>query len=458
MTITELLGSLPTKSPIRPTRYARVVSDLLVATLVRRHHTLPLAQSLGRILAQDIRAQFSVPSFANSQMDGYALTGAASTRSRRIFTVGADIAAGTLVDNLEINDDIAYPIMTGAALPEGYEAVVPLEQSRPLSGPVDEAGFAAQGEDVELAFATAGQFVRQVGEDLSAGDLLARAGCKITPALIGALATQGLREVEVYAPVRLLVLTGGNELKASTNSPLEKGTIFDSNGPMLQALAHEDGCVVHRLLTGDSPENLTGLLAQALVAEEPDLIITSGGISRGKYEVVRKGIEKLAEGAGGAIGAGAYWFGHVSQQPGGPQGLALLSWQNSETPDPCPGQLEQPAILPVICLPGNPVSTLISYHLLIRPALGRLHGKEPEKKFGTLVLDEPVRGPTHKTQFRRAKLSSRLTPTGARQVLLEPDAATGSHLLHRAAQAQALVELEAGITYRGGETVRYYDL
>lgn len=438
-----LLSSLPRQAPLTPADYARTVSDLLATTLNRRPETLPLARSLGRQLTRDLHATHPAPSFANSQMDGYALTAHASARTNRTFTVGQDIAAGSVPKNLEINDNIAYPVMTGAPLPEGYETVVPVEQSRPLSGPTDEAGFTARGERVELAPATPGQFVRHIGEDIKAGDLLAPAGSTITPALAGALAAQGIGKVEVYAPLRLLVVTGGDEL-STEGAPPQVGRIFDANGPMLCALAHEDGCSVRRVSSTDSVEGFTDLLVGELAREKPDAVVTSGGISHGKYEVVRRSLVSLRENPVEGIGVSGCWFGHVSQQPGGPQGLALLNVAGAN--------------IPVLCLPGNPVSTLISYHLLIRPALGRIRGEEPERKAGTLVLGEPIQAPAHKTQFRRARVHYRATGDGAQQALLEPDAATGSHLLHRAARANALIELEPGVTYRDGETVRYYDL
>lgn len=438
-----LLSSLPGHAPIAPGDYARTVSNLLVTTLNRRTESLPLDQSLGRQLASNLHATYPAPSFANSQMDGYALTAQAGRRANRTFTVGQDIAAGSAPKNLEINDSIAYPIMTGAPLPEGYESVVPVEESRPLSGPADEAGFAARGERVELAPAPPGQFVRNIGEDIKAGELLAPAGSTVTPALAGALAAQGIGEVEVYAPLRLLVVTGGDELSAEGTQP-QTGRIFDANGPMLQALAQEDGCAVRKASSTDAVESFINLLVGELASEKPDLVVTSGGISHGKYEVIRRALASLAEHPVDGIRVTECWFGHVSQQPGGPQGLALLETEG--------------VTVPVLCLPGNPVSTLISYHLLIRPALDRIRGEEPEGKSGKLVLGEPIQAPAHKTQFRRARLRYLTTEDGAQQALLEPDAATGSHLLHRAARANALIELEPGVTYSGGEVVRYYDL
>lgn len=441
--INHLLSSLPSKATITPADYAQTVNDLLATTLHLRTETLPLSQSLGRQLASDLHAVHHSPSFTNSQMDGYALTAHASARTDRTFTVGQDIAAGSAPNPPEISDNIAYPVMTGAPLPDGYEAVVPVEQSSVLTGPVDEAGFAARGERVELIPAIPGQFVRHIGEDVKVGDLLVPAGSTLTPAHVGVVATQGIDTVEVYAPLQVLVVTGGDELSA-TGEELHHGRIFDANGPMLQALAQEDGCSVQRASSTDSLEKFTDLLAEELAREKPDLVVTSGGISHGKYEVVRRGLESLRDNPVGGVELTGCWFGHVSQQPGGPQGLALLKATGSN--------------VPVLCLPGNPVSTLISYHLLIRPALGKIRGKEPEHTVGKLSLREPVQSPAHKTQYRRACVSYSLVENGALQALLEPDVATGSHLLHRATRANALVELEPGMTYSGGEIVRYYKL
>lgn len=435
---------LPAGESIAPGAYAACVRELVAATVTPTSQRLPLQQAAGRQLAESLYALIPQPSFANSQMDGYALTDAAAQGDCRVFRVGPDIPAGSPATGLPVADDVVYPVMTGAPVPAGYTTVVPVERSRPLVGQTDAAGFVGEGGQVELPQASPGAFVRSVGEDVAAGQLLADTGSRLTPALLGALAAQGIGEVEVYRPLHLLIITGGDEVASAGAAPAP-GQIFDANGPVLTALAHQDGCTTDHLPIGDSVEDFCTALQGALAHRVPDLIVTSGGISHGKYEVVRLGLAALATAPAGGGRVRASWFGHVAQQPGGPQGLALL-----ETPD---GR-----VLPVLCLPGNPVSTLISYHLLLRPALAHLAAEDQPDAYGQLVLDAPIAAPAGKTQYRRARLTRQARADGNVLTLLTPDAATGSHLLLQAARADALVELEPGRTYRGGELVRYIAL
>lgn len=442
---------LPAGESIAPGAYAACVRELVAATVTPTSQRLPLQQAAGRQLAEPLYALIPQPSFANSQMDGYALTSSAAQGETRIFRVGPDIPAGAPVSGLPVADDVVYPVMTGAPVPAGYTTVVPVERSRPLVGQPDAAGFVGEGGQVELPQASPGTFVRSVGEDVAAGQLLADAGSRLTPALLGALAAQGIGEVEVYRSLHLLIITGGDEVASAGAAPAS-GQIFDANGPVLTALAEQDGCTTDHLPIGDSVEKFTAALGRALAEQTPDVIITSGGISHGKYEVVRLGLAALAANpagrgaaAGGTVRVLAHWFGHATQQPGGPQGLALLG-------------LPAGRVLPVVCLPGNPVSTLISYHLLLRPALAHLVGEEREDARGQLVLEAPLAAPEGKTQYRRAQLTRQIQPDGSVLTLLAPSAATGSHLLLQAARADALVELEPGRTYRGGELVRYIPL
>ncbi|ORC24147.1 hypothetical protein A7979_10405 [Rothia nasimurium] len=442
---------LPTGKSIAPVAYAACVRELVAATVTPTSQRLPLQQAAGCQLAEPLYALAPQPSFANSQMDGYALTSSAAQGEARIFRVGPDIPAGAPVSGLPVADDVVYPVMTGAPVPAGYTTVVPVERSRPLVGQPDAAGFVGEGGQVELPQASPGTFVRSVGEDVAAGQLLADTGSRLTSALLGALAAQGIGEVEVYRPLHLLIITGGDEVAPASAAPAP-GQIFDANGPVLTALAEQDGCTTDHLPIGDFVENFIAALTGALAERTPDVIVTSGGISHGKYEVVRLGLTALATNpaapnaaAGGTVRVLAHWFGHATQQPGGPQGLALLG-------------LPDGRVLPVVCLPGNPVSTLISYHLLLRPALAHLVGEEREDARGQLVLEAPVTAPEGKTQYRRAQLTRQVQPDGSVLTLLAPSAATGSHLLLHAAQADALVELEPGQTYRGGELVRYIPL
>ena len=303
-----------------------------------------------------------------------------------------------------------------------------------------------------------GQFVRRRGEDVVTGQVLARAGQRVTPALLGALASQGYARLTVAAGPRVLVCTGGDEICSGTAgednaSPddLAQGQIFDANGPMLSAMLREDGATVRRIAIGDDPVELLHRLAAEYESFKPDIIITSGGISHGKYEVVRNAIAKAHE---ADILVPVSWFGHVSQQPGGPQGVNVLDFKGHR--------------VPMISFPGNPVSTLISYALILRPYLraggpyGVPHAVASEQATldnaprGVLVTDTPLTAPPTKRQFLRGTLAMVETEPGTYRVELYPDVLSGSHLLHRAAQADVLIELSPGMTYTGGEAVPYH--
>lgn len=438
--------TFPTAPSLEPADYRQTVTELLSRTVEKRSEKLPLVEANGRVLAKSLHAPRSVPHFANSQMDGYALTPLAAARADRTFTIGADVPAGSDAGDLPLNHDIAYPIMTGAPLPAGYGAVVPVERSRVISGRTGIAGFGERGGQVDLPVARFGDFVREVGEDIEAGALLAAAKTVVTPALIGALASQGLGAVDVYSRPKVVLITGGDEITADTEAQPQTGKILDANGPMLCALATADGCETQRVAIGDSAQKLVEVLTRLVLSWKPDLIITSGGISHGKYEVVRQALGTMQ---GGDVFAEQTWFGHLTQQPGGPQGLALLQTRSTGSR------------VPVISVPGNPVSTLVSYVQLVRPALAGVTGlPAPESRHGVLALEsgESITAPAGKTQYRRGQVERVFEADGTVRTLLRPDSLTGSHLLHRAAGARVLVELEPGVSYRNGDIARYLPL
>ena len=456
-----------------PHEYREYLSLLLNTLFVARTDRVPLAEANGRILSQDISARMDVPSFDNSQMDGYALTAGAAERENRLFTVGREIPAGKPLLRSRASDDLAYPIMTGAPIPKGYDLVIPVEQSERIEYPDLPESYGRPSETIKLATGTVGQFVRRKGEDVQAGQLLARRGERITPALLGTLAAQGYSHVPVNVGPRVLVCTGGDEIRSELDNPqvreeLEHGQIYDANGPMLAALLQEDGATVHRIAIGDNPDALVERLRRECVDFKPDIVLTSGGISHGKYEVMRLALTKSAPALG--LPVITNWFGHVSQQPGGPQGVSVLDIDLHTTElRPLRATGTKGQLIPIISVPGNPVSTLISYVMLVRPVLRNelLHGvKTADQQARRAVLSlshlpeiERVHGtPAAKTQFMRGTLKSVEIEPGVYRHEAHPDLHAGSHLLHRAAEADILIEMEPNTTYTGGEVVRYYPL
>lgn len=417
-----------------PEEYQKTVAQVLAEVVNIRVESFALADAHLHFAAEAVIAPSDVPAFANSQMDGYALTAAASQRENRVFRVGQDIAAGSQAQ-VEVHDDIVYPIMTGAPLPAGYDCVVPEERAKPLGE--RDGSFAVAGSLVELPQASAGQFVRYPGEDIRSGETLLDAGARLTGATLGALAAQGIGEVSVKATLNILVLTGGDEV-TEAGAELTQGKIFDANGPMLAAQLAEFGANVTRHHLSDTPEELVSFLENYLTKNTVDLILSSGGISHGKYEVIKNAVQLLSK-KNSELRVLENWFGHVTQQPGGPQGITLIETEQR--------------VVPLLSFPGNPVSTLITYTLVLQPAFYWMYtGREPARYHGKLEGAE-MSAPANKTQFRRARTTP--TPEG---FSIEADQATGSHLLHRAASANALIELEPGATYRTGDILRWYPL
>lgn len=383
------------------------------------------AAARGAKLAEDVRAVREQPGFDNSQMDGYALPGAHAGE----YVTGPTVAAGADPAALYPGGlgGLAAPVMTGARLPRGAAAVVPVEACEP-------GEFVPDGAAVRVPACVPGQFIRRAGEDIEAGEVLAPAGTVVTPALVGALAAQGIEAVRVRRAARVLITTGGAEIGRPGAA-----TIADANGPMLEALAARHGIVVAaRLRTDDDPTALRGAVETAVAGYSPDAIITSGGISHGKFEVVR---QVFADG----------WYGHVAQQPGGPQGLSTF------------------AGVPVISLPGNPVSTLVSFRLYVAPLLGNaaapfdaplgdgsagggLAGGRSAgggSAGGGSAGGGAVHGLEGREQFLRGRVEAgRAVPVGG----------AGSHLLSQAAGADCLIRVPAGATVCPGDLVRVYPL
>ena len=375
-----------------PETHAREVAAALPT---RQATTVPLTQAQDMVLAADIHAGFPSPRFDNSQMDGYALPQCAAGT----YPVGPTIAAGT--EPTQVLDSplsSACPIMTGAKVPEGTAAIVPIERCEPQE-------FLSPGGRITVPKTSPGQFIRRTGSDLEESALLAARGDKLTPVRLAALASQGIDEVEVYRPARILICTGGAEIGHGS------AAIPDANAPLLTAMARRAGIdVAGYITTDDDPQALELAFTEAIAQHRPDAIITSGGISAGKFEVVRQVLDG--------------WFGHVDQQPGGPQGIA--TFHNT----------------PVICLPGNPISTLVSFRLFVAPALG--WAPEPFH----VPLAAGIEGLPHKDQFRRGRVDSHAHILGG----------ASSHLLAQAADATHLIRIPAGQRLEEGQEVEVYPL
>ncbi|MDI3240749.1 molybdopterin molybdotransferase MoeA [Arthrobacter sp. AL08] len=363
-----------------------------------RIEMLPLLAALGRGLAADVVAPLDLPPFANSQMDGFAIRSADVPDGGTELTVVAPVAAGAAPPELAAGT--AAPIMTGAMLPAGADAVVPIEQADPAAFP-----FPGEPATVRLPAAPARNFVRDAGSDIRTGELALTAGTCLGPGQLGLLAALGYTEVAVYQALRVLLVTTGDEV-VEPGRPLGAGKIYDSNATLLEASMRQAGLDVTRTgVSTDRPEELAALLGLHLA--DIDLIVTTGGVSKGAYEVVRQAME----------GHRVDFFG-VAMQPGGPQGIGTFEG------------------VPVLGFPGNPVSCLVSFEMFLRPALGDLFGSPAPRPAVKARLAGALTSPAGKHQVRRGTV----LPDGT--VRLE--GGSGSHLVSALAHSNALIQVPEG--------------
>jgi molybdopterin molybdotransferase len=385
-----------------------------------------------RTLAHDVRSPTDLPPFDNSQMDGYAvraaeLLGATPDATVRL-RVDTQINAGDTLS--EIRPGGAVAIMTGAPLPTGADAVVPIERVIPdhfLPVGASDAGFdpvsgtdADEGAASTVEFTSAPdpeEFVRRRGSDVAQGEVLLTAGSVLGPAQLGVIAAAGLTQVEVLRRIRVLLIATGHEIR-EPGTALEPGQIYDSNSAALSQSLIDAGCtVVAWPCRSDDAADLLHIIEKG--ASTADLVITVGGVSAGAREVVRD-----------ALGPLGVEFSHVAMQPGGPQGLGLISVGAGDDGDP--------RHIPVVTFPGNPVSALVSFEVFVRPILRGLAGFAcPERETRRLPLAEAVDSPTNKHQVRRASID----PDGRVRLVGGPS----SHLLHSYAASTALVHLPVGL-------------
>ncbi len=390
------------------------VADLLAPLLTAdRVETLALRDALGKGLAHDIAAPLSLPPFANSQMDGFAINTADVSDGGAELPVADPVPAGAVPAALARGT--AAPIMTGAMIPAGADAVVPVERAVPDRFPAPGAE-----STVWLPATAAGTFVRSAGSDIAAGERALAAGTFLGPAQLGLLAALGVGEVAVRRPLTVLLVTTGDEV-VEPGQPLPAGKIYNSNGTLLESAMRQAGLdVVRTAIASDRPDELRALLRSH--AGSVDLIVTTGGVSKGAYEVVRQAMEgQAAE------------FIHVAMQPGGPQGIGMFD------------------DVPFLGFPGNPVSCLVSFEIFLRPVLSVMFGAPAPRTAVRARLAHGLTSPEHKHQVRRGSFQ----PDGT--VRLE--GGDSSHLMHALAGSNALVHVPAGVSaLAGGDEVEVWML
>lgn len=382
-----------------------------------------------RVTASAVYSTVAVPLFDNSQMDGYAVSSAdlATATPTSPVTLRADgtVAAGDRVRALDPGTAVA--VMTGAPIPVGADAVVPIESVAAAHS--DGPRWADHGASVTFTQSVpTGQFVRRHGSDVEEGGLVLPEGHRLTPASWGTLASVGVTDVAVRPRPHVLLVTTGLELRAPGEA-LRPGQIFDANSyAMTQALS-ECGCTVDTVTCrSDDPVVLQDMLQPYLATT--DFIITVGGVSAGRFEVIRD-----------YFGPAGVEFEAIAMQPGGPQGngLARLSEGNGTI------------AIPTFAFPGNPVSALISFELLMRSTLRRATGRWPvERVVVTATLAEDATSPAGKLQVRRAQLDASDDDTMGDSTPSVPIVrlvgGPSSHLIHAYAMANALAFIPADVT------------
>ncbi|GAA2620007.1 molybdotransferase-like divisome protein Glp [Streptomyces axinellae] len=404
---------------------------------------LKLLDAQGCVLVEDVIVPAALPPFDNSSMDGYAVRIAdvqgASEDFPAVLTVIGDIAAGS-ADLPEVAPGQAARIMTGAPLPPGAEAVVPVEWTDGGTGegpadamrsrsaaPEDASGHVRVHRPV-----TPRQHVRAKGSDVKAGTVALTAGTVLGPPQVGLLASIGRGAVKVRPRPRVVVLSTGSEL-VPPGEPLGPGQIHDSNSFVLTSAAQDAGAIAYRVgAVADDAETLRSTLEDQLI--RADLVVTSGGVSVGAYDVVKEALSRV-----GTLGGGEdeedrdgasddVEFRRLAMQPGKPQGFGLIG----------------PDRTPILTLPGNPVSAYVSFELFVRPALRTLMGYEPVRRRSVSARLETGSGaaltsPEGKRQFLRGVYTP--PQDDGETGTVRPVGGASSHLIAALAQANALIDL-----------------
>lgn len=383
--------------------------------------TVPTSDAYGLVLAENIVSQEEVPHFDNSAVDGFAVRAQDVANVPATLRIVDEIAAGG-IPNVVVGPGETSRIMTGAPMPNGADAVVMVEDSAPGTTP----------QEVTLSASVhVGQAVRPRGDDVHIGDVVFRIGDVLHPAAVGVLASINVPRVSVVPRLRVAVLSTGDEL-VDDGSPLALGQIRESNRTMLMGLVTQSGCVaVDYGIVRDNEQALEETLRTA--AAECDAIVTSGGVSMGAYDVVKALLGRIAQ---------MTWM-QIAIKPAKPFAFGMLS---------APRGSEVHREVPIFGLPGNPVSSLVSFELLARPALRKMMGHAPVQRPALLAVADThfLRKTDGKIHFQRVVAKS----NSDGRIHVAPVSQQGSHQLAASALANAVAVLPDGDGVAAGGEVR----
>ena len=349
--------------------------------------TKPLARALGQVLAEDVTSPLTIPPLDNTAMDGYAVraqdTAGASAERPVVLRVLGEVAAGYIYQG-EVEPGTAVRIMTGAPIPRGANAVVPFEETDEPPGRVFGTFAKGRGEVGVFKAANAGANLRYAGEDVTRGSLVLRAGTELNAAQIGVLASLGKPTVAVYRRPIVAVISTGDEL-LDLGEPHSEGKIYDANSYSIAALVQEAGGIAKPMgISRDTIEDLTARISEALV--DADLLVTTAGVSRGDYDVVKDVLEREGE-----VG---FWT--VRMRPGKPLAFGTFPRPSGDSR------------VPHLGLPGNPVSSMVAFELFGRPALYKMAGRNGwERPTLRVTVEDRLENPDGRRFLARAIVSRR---------------------------------------------------
>jgi molybdopterin molybdotransferase len=413
-TITNHLMSLLLKGSRKMISVEEALTRILAEIKPLNVVHVPLSEASGLVLAEDVVAQEDIPPFANSAMDGFALLSKDSKPRNgnppRLRITGG-VAAGYIADHA-VEEGTAMRIMTGAPVPPGADTVIQVELTR-SDGP--------EGEWVEILEEVApGNNIRPAGEDMHKGQTALSAGTEIGPWEIGILATLGWATVPVIRRPRVAVLSTGDEV-IDVGEPLQPGKIRNSNGYLLEAAVRQAGAEAYRLgIARDTVESLREKLAEAITY---DLILTSGGVSVGDFDLVKDIMQEQ----------GQMNFWRINMRPGKPVAFGHISG------------------VPLLGLPGNPVSSAVTFELfgrpLIRKMLGHSHLVKPQI---TVTIEDGVQERAMRRHYVRARVEWR-----DGRFVAHTTGNQGSHIMTSLLNANALLIIpEGGHTLHPGDTAK----